>query len=303
MTLGFIGLGKMGLSMAVRLHEAGHEVVALDTDAAALAEARRRGLTVARTTAELAGKLPAPRVVWIMTPPGIPTESAISDLKQILENGDVIVDGGNSDFRDSRRRAAELEASGITLVDVGTSGGTHGARHGAGLLVGAEPRLFERLTPILETLAAPGAFALVGPAGAGHFTKAVHNGIEYAIMQAYAEGYELLGASDIGVDIVETVRAWQNGCSIRSYLLGKLLIALEPDATLSEVRGYAADSGMGRWTVEEAIRLRVPTPAISAALQARFRSQQDDSPAMKSIAALRGAIGGHAVVKVGDKHD
>lgn len=301
MLLGFIGLGKMGLAMATRLHQAGHAVVAFDINAAALGQAQKRGLTVATSTAELVEKLPAPRVVWIMAPPGSATEHAMAELKQSLSKGDVVVDGGNSDFRDSRRRAAEFKTHGISLVDVGTSGGTHGAQHGAGLLVGTEPELFARLTPILEVLAAPGAYALVGPAGSGHFTKAVHNGVEYAIMQAYAEGYELLSASDIGVDVLGTLQAWQGGCSVRSYLLGKLLVALESDVTLSDVRGYAADSGMGRWTVEEAIRLRVPTPAISAALQARFRSQQEDSPAMKSIAALRGAIGGHAIVKAGDK--
>jgi 6-phosphogluconate dehydrogenase len=268
-----------------------------DIDPRAAENARERGLVVHRTVSELVGALATPRIIWCMTPPGPPTESGITNLKDLLASGDLVIDGGNSDFRDSLRLAADLKKHGITFVDVGVSGGIQGAKTGCGLLVGADSDDFERLKPLFETLAAPGAFVLVGRSGAGHFTKAVHNGVEYAIMQAYGEGYELLLASDIGVDILATLGAWQSGCSIRSHLLDKLLQALRPDPNLAGIRGYAADSGMGRWTVEEAIRLRVPTPTISAALQARFRSQQNDSPAMKSIAALRRAIGGHAVLE------
>ena len=299
MELGFVGLGKMGGPMVGRLQAAGHAVVAYDAYAAAALAVQQQGVAVAASLEDLARRLAAPRIVWIMTPPGEATEAVLAALKAVLGAGDLVVDGGNSDFRDSRRRAAELQALGIAFVDVGTSGGTSGARNGAGLLVGAEPEQYERLQPIFDALAAPGACARVGRMGSGHFTKAVHNGVEYAIMQAYAEGYELLLASDIEVDVLGTLTAWQSGCSIRSHLLGKLLQALGPDVHLAGVRGYAADSGMGRWTAEEAIRLRVPTPTITAALQARFRSQQDDSPAMKSIAALRGAIGGHAVRTTG----
>ncbi|KIL39838.1 6-phosphogluconate dehydrogenase [Gordoniibacillus kamchatkensis] len=297
MNIGFIGLGKMGGAMAGRLHAAGHRVVGFDANQAALTAAGERGLEVAGSITELAEALEAPRVVWIMTPPGAPTEAAVTELKAALGAGDLVIDGGNSDFRDTLRRAAELREQGITLVDVGVSGGVQGAQNGCGLLVGSDPSDFERLKPIFDALAAKGGCAHVGRSGAGHFAKAVHNGVEYAIMQAYGEGYELLAASDIDVDVLATLEAWQAGCSIRSHLLEKLIEALRPDPALESIRGYAADSGMGRWTVEEAIRLRVPTPTISAALQARFRSQQDDSPTMKSIAALRGVIGGHAVLK------
>lgn len=299
MELGFIGLGKMGGAMVTRLHAAGHRVVGFDANADCIDKVRGQGVAVAGSIEELVAALKAPRVVWVMTPPGAPTIAIIKALSSSLSAGDLVVDGGNSDFRNSRQLAAELRAHDIDFVDAGVSGGTQGARNGCGLLVGAEPRHFERLVPIFEALAAPGAYALVGATGAGHFTKAVHNGVEYALMQAYAEGYELLGASDIGVDVEATLEAWQRGCSIRSHLLEKLCQAVAGNPNLDGIKGFVADSGMGRWTIEEATRLRVPTPTISIALQARFRSQQDDSPAMKSIAALRGVIGGHAVMKTG----
>ncbi|QKJ88612.1 decarboxylating 6-phosphogluconate dehydrogenase [Paramixta manurensis] len=299
MKLGFIGLGKMGGAMVLRLKQAGHEVIAIDREPGALAEAQNQGINVASSIEEAIALLPAPRTLWVMTPPGQATENVMLSLQSLLSAGDTVIDGGNSDFRDTVRRAKNLNEQGITLVDAGVSGGTQGAREGCGLLVGATPEVFERLTPLFTALAAPNAWARVGNSAAGHFTKAVHNGVEYALMQAYGEGYELLMASDIEVDVLATLEAWQNGCSIRSHLLEKLVEALKPDATLTGIKGYAADSGMGRWTVEEAIRLRVPTPAISAALQARFSSQQEDSPTLKSIAALRGVIGGHAVKRSG----
>ncbi|SFQ02482.1 6-phosphogluconate dehydrogenase [Variovorax sp. PDC80] len=297
MEIGFVGLGRMGGAMVHRLHAAGHRVLAHDGQAAAQDAARAKGIAVAADLPALVAQLKAPRVVWLMTPPGQGTCALIETLGAMLAEGDTIVDGGNSDFRDTRRLAAALRERGVTLVDAGVSGGTQGARDGCGLLVGAEPALFERLVPVFEALAAPGAYARVGGSGAGHFAKAVHNGVEYALMQAYGEGYELLMASDMQVDINATLHAYQGGCSIRSHLLEKLCHALDADPALPGIKGHVADSGMGRWTLEEAIRLRVPTPTISAALQARFRSQQEDSPTMKSIAALRREIGGHAVVK------
>jgi 6-phosphogluconate dehydrogenase len=299
MNIGFIGLGKMGGEMAVRVNAAGHKIIGYDSSPIALNRAVERGVTVVNTIQELAKTLVSPKIVWIMTPPGAPTETAITDLMEILATGDIVIDGGNSDFRDTLRRAGELKKKGITLVDVGVSGGVQGARDGCGLLVGSDPDVFDRLKPIFHALAAPGGYALVGSSGAGHFAKAVHNGVEYAMMQAYGEGYELLTASDIQIDVLAAFQAWQRGCSIRSYLLEEMIQALKSDPNLNEICGYVADSGMGRWTVEESIRLRVPVPTISAALQARFRSQQDDSPTMKSIAALRGVIGGHPVKKTG----
>ncbi len=301
MELGFIGLGKMGGPMAGRLHAAGHRLVSFDVTEGARQAAAASGLPVANSLDALVSRLPAPRIIWTMTPPGKPTIELQTQLASLLTAGDLIVDGGNSDFRDTRRMSALLAERGITLVDAGTSGGTHGARHGCGLLIGATAEDFARLTPIFTTLAAPGAFAHVGGSAAGHFTKAVHNGVEYALMQAYGEGYEMLASSDIDVDLTGTLAAWQAGCSVRSHLLGMLCKALDGNPNLDGIRGQVADSGMGRWTLEEAIRLRVPTPTIAAALQSRFRSQQDDSPTMKSIAALRGVIGGHFVPKTTDK--
>lgn len=299
MELGFIGLGRMGGAMIARLHAAGHGVVGFDMNAECARGVKEKGIHVADSLEALVAVLKPPRVVWTMTPPGAATSALIRALSSLLSADDLVVDGGNSDFRDSRKLAAELKDKGIGFVDAGVSGGTQGAKNGCGLLVGAERRHFERLVPVFEALAAPGAYALVGGTGAGHFTKAVHNGVEYALMQAYGEGYELLAASDIGVDVEATLQAWQRGCSIRSHLLEKLCQAIDGNPRLDGIKGFVADSGMGRWTVEEAIRLRVPTPTISIALQARFGSQQDDSPTMKSIAALRGVIGGHAVMKTG----
>lgn len=295
MKIGFVGLGKMGGAMARRLHAAAFDVVAFDLFEAARISAAECGVAVAVSLEQLVGALDAPRVIWLMTPPGSATETAVRSVGALLDRGDLIVDGGNSDFRDTRRRLEWLADRGVELVDAGVSGGVNGARNGCGLLVGATEEQFEKLKPVFEALGAPGAYSLVGGVGSGHFAKAVHNGVEYAIMQAYGEGYELLAASDMDVDVLGVMQAWQAGCSIRSYLLEKMVAALCPDPELTGIKGNVADSGMGRWTLEEAIRLRVPTPTIAAALQARFRSQQDDSPTMKSIAALRGVIGGHAV--------
>ena len=297
MKIGFVGLGKMGGAMAQRLRAADFEVVAFDPYEPARIAAAAAGISVAPSLKDMVISLKEPRIVWLMTPPGEVTEAALRSVGASLDKGDLLVDGGNSDFRDTRRRRELLAARGVSLVDAGVSGGVNGAKNGCGLLVGATQAQFDTLKPVFEALAAPGAYSLVGGAGSGHFAKAVHNGVEYAIMQAYGEGYELLAASDMDVDVLGVMEAWQAGCSVRSYLLEKMVAALSPDPHLATVKGNVADSGMGRWTLEEAIRLRVPTPTIAAALQARFRSQQDDSPTMKSIAALRGVIGGHAVPK------
>lgn len=299
MKIGFVGLGKMGLEMATRLVNAGHAVVGYDLSQENAAKAAGRGVQLAADLAQLCQQLEAPRVVWVQAPPGNATGSIVEQLAGLLAQGDVVVDGGNSDFRDSLRRAAQLRQAGVQFVDAGVSGGVQGAREGCGLLVGASEAQFRALEPVFQALAAPGGYVRAGDTGAGHFAKMVHNGVEYAIMEAYAEGYELMCRSELNLDVLTTLQAWQNGCSVRSLLLEKLIEALQPDDRLDGVVGYVADSGMGRWTVEEAIRLKVPTPAISAALQARFRSQQQESPAMQSIAALRGTIGGHPVQRKG----
>ncbi len=295
--MGFVGLGKMGGAMIGRLHAGGHSVVGFDLSPDARHRAAAAGVAVASSLDDLCAAMETPCLVWLMTPPGEATESAVAALADRLRSGDILVDGGNSDFRDSLRRGRALGPRGIVYVDVGVSGGVQGARTGCGLLVGATSEIYAHIAPVLLTLAAPGACVRVGTMGAGHLAKAVHNGVEYALMQAYGEGYEILSASDLDVDVIATLSAWQAGCSVRSYLLEKLIQALAPDPTLAAVAGRAADSGMGRWTLEEAVRLGVPAPTIAAALQARLRSQQSDSPTMKSIAALRGVIGGHPVPK------
>jgi 6-phosphogluconate dehydrogenase len=282
-----VGLGRMGGNMAERLRRAGHEVVGYDRDPAVADVASLKDLVAA---------LPVPRVVWVMVPSGEPTKSTVTELGEFLGAGDVVVDGGNSNYRDSIARSQELAAKGMGFVDVGTSGGVWGLQNGYGLMVGGSDEHVALIRPVLEALAPPeGGLVHAGPVGAGHFTKMVHNGIEYGLMQAYAEGYELLCASELGIDVPGAVQAWRQGTVIRSWLLDLLARALEEDPGLTRLKGWADDSGEGRWAVEEAVRLAVPAPVISSALFARFASRQAGSPAMKVVAALRQQFGGHAV--------
>jgi 6-phosphogluconate dehydrogenase len=284
--IGMVGLGRMGGNMAERLRRSGHEVVGYDRNAA---------IADVKSLPELAEALPAPRVAWVMVPAGEPTRSTVAELGGLLSAGDLVIDGGNSNYRDSIGHAEALAAKGIGFVDAGVSGGVWGLDNGYGLMVGGAADHIALLRPILEALAPDGGLVHAGPVGAGHFTKMVHNGIEYGLMQSYAEGLELLQASELGIDVPAAVKAWRHGTVIRSWLLDLLDRALDADPELAELRGWADDSGEGRWTVQEAVRLAVPTPAISAALYARFASRQDESPAMKVIAALRQQFGGHAV--------
>ena len=295
MQIGFIGLGKMGIEMATRAIHAGHDLIGFDVFSGALEKAEERKIKTAASLEELLTALESPRTIWLQVPPGKPTNDMIRRLENVVDPGDTIVDGGNSDFRDSLKNAEQLKEKQINFMDIGVSGGVAGARNGCGLLVGGTREQYDRMIPFFEALAAPGGYSYCGGVGAGHYAKTIHNGVEYALMQAYAEGYEMLVSSEIDVDIIAILSAYQNGCSIRSHILGKMIEAVKPDTELKGVEGFVADSGMGRWTVEEAIRLKVPTPTISAALQARFRSQQEDSPAMQCLAALRGTIGGHPV--------
>jgi 6-phosphogluconate dehydrogenase len=281
-----VGLGRMGGNMAERLRRSGHEVVGFD---------RNPQIADVRTLAELVQQLPPPRVTWVMVPAGEPTRSTISELGELLSAGDLVVDGGNSNYRDSITRSQELAAKGIGFVDAGVSGGVWGLEVGYGLMVGGDDAHVALVRPVLEALAPEGGLVHAGPVGAGHFTKMVHNGIEYGLMQAYAEGMELLAASELGIDVPGAVDAWRNGTVIRSWLLDLLARALTEDPGLAKLKGWADDSGEGRWAVEEAIRLAVPMPAIAAALFTRFTSRQDESPAMKVVAALRQQFGGHAV--------
>jgi 6-phosphogluconate dehydrogenase len=288
MKIGMIGLGRMGGNMAERLRTRGHEVVGFDHDPA---------VSKVATLADLAAALPAPRVVWVMVPSGDPTEKTVATLRSLLAAGDLVIEGGNSFYGDSIRRAGELRERGIGFVDAGTSGGIWGLSEGYCIMAGGDPAHVAIAQPIFDALVQPGGFAHVGPVGAGHFTKMVHNGVEYGMMQAFGEGYELLRASELGIDVERAIECWRHGSVVRSWLLDLLAKALAEDPKLAGIKGWAEDSGEGRWTVQEAVRLAVPAPVLSAALYARFASRQDDPPAMKVIAALRNQFGGHAVKK------
>jgi 6-phosphogluconate dehydrogenase len=285
--MGMVGLGKMGGNMATRIEAAGHEVVGYD----AFSDASQ-----VSSLAELVGRLDAPRVVWVMVPAGDPTAGVVTELAGLLQPGDVVIEGGNSNWHDSVRRGNDLAGQGIGFVDAGTSGGVWGRTEGYCLMVGGSPEHVAVAQPIFDALKPPdGGFVHTGGVGSGHFTKMIHNGIEYGIMQAYAEGYELLARSGLDIDVVGALDAWREGSVVRSWLLDLLVRALQETPDLQGIAGVAQDSGEGRWTVQEAIERGVATPVISAALFARFVSQQDDSVAMKAIAALRNQFGGHPV--------
>ncbi|MDN5380851.1 decarboxylating 6-phosphogluconate dehydrogenase [Streptomyces sp. LB8] len=290
MELGLVGLGRMGGNMRERIRRAGHTVVGYD---------RNPDLADVHSLEELVGKLRAPRVVWVMVPAGEPTRTTIDELAELLEPGDVVVDGGNSRWTDDEKHAGKLAGKGIGFVDCGVSGGVWGLENGYALMYGGDPEHIAKVQPIFDALKPEGDFGAVhaGRVGAGHFAKMVHNGIEYAMMQAYAEGWELLEKVDFVDNVREVFRSWQDGTVIRSWLLDLAVNALDEDEHLEKLRGYAEDSGEGRWTVEAAIDNAVPMPAITAALFARFSSRQEDSPQMKMVAALRNQFGGHAVAK------
>ncbi|WP_371643740.1 phosphogluconate dehydrogenase (NAD(+)-dependent, decarboxylating) [Streptomyces mirabilis] len=288
MQLGLIGLGKMGGNMRERIRRAGHTVVGYD---------RNPEVSDVSSLTELVSVLEGPRVVWVMVPAGAATQSTIDQLGELLEPGDTVVDGGNSRWTDDEKHAEELAAKGIGFVDAGVSGGVWGLKNGYALMVGGDAENIAKVQPIFDALKPEGdaGFVHAGKVGAGHFSKMVHNGIEYAMMQAYAEGWELLEKVHSVTDVREVFRSWQEGTVIRSWLLDLAVNALDDDEHLEKLRGYADDSGEGRWTVEAAIDNAVPLPAITASLFARFASRQDDSPQMKMIAALRNQFGGHAV--------
>jgi 6-phosphogluconate dehydrogenase len=296
MQLAMIGLGRMGGNMVQRLLQGGHEVVVFDRSDEAVKAHVELGAHGAKDLAELCGRLRAPRVVWVMVPAGAAVESTIEQLLPGLSKGDVIIDGGNSNFRDSIRRAAALKERGLEFIDAGTSGGVWGLTVGYCLMVGASPEAFQRCEPIFRTLAPPDGYAHVGPPGSGHYVKMIHNGIEYGMLQAYAEGYEILHASkDFKLDLHQISGVWNRGSVVRSWLNELAERAFAKDTELAALRGYVEDSGEGRWTVQEAIDLDVPAPVITLSLLARFRSRQSDSFGAKVIAALRNEFGGHAV--------
>ena len=297
MQLAMIGLGRMGGNMTERLLRGGHSVVAYARDQASVERYAKLGAVGASSLSDVVSKLKAPRVLWIMVPAGDPTDQVIRELQTMLSEGDIIIDGGNSNFRDTMRRARDLDARGIQFIDSGTSGGIWGLENGYCLMIGGEKRAVLRCEPIFKTLAPPNGCAHVGPPGAGHYVKMVHNGIEYGMLQAYAEGYEILHASrDFPeLDLHQIAGLWQHGSVVRSWLNELAMRAFSNDPSLDKIRGWVADSGEGRWTVKEAIDVDVPAPVITLSLLMRFRSRQDDSFGAKVIAALRNEFGGHAV--------
>jgi len=294
--LAIVGLGRMGGNMARRLHGAGHRVVAYNRSPEKTHQIVAEGLEGAFTPAEAVGRLPVPRIVWLMVPAGEATEATMEEFAALLAPGDTIVDGGNANFHDSQRRHGLLAARGIHFVDAGISGGVWGLENGYGTMVGGDRAAVEPLEPIFRALAPEGGYVHCGPAGSGHYVKMVHNGIEYGLMQAYAEGFEILHASQYPLDLEAIAKAWQHGTVIRSWLLELAGLAFaEHGEALADIRGWVADSGEGRWTVAEAMALDVPAPIITLSLLARFASRQDESYSARVLAALRQQFGGHAV--------
>ena len=302
MELAMIGLGKMGLNMATRLVRGGHRVIGNARSAESVNEAIKNGAEGANTLEEILSKLNSPRILWLMIPAGKPTSDTIEALSSLLTEGDVVIDGGNSYFKDTIRHAELLESKGIDFVDCGTSGGIWGLKEGYSLMIGGQSEVVERLAPIFETLApaADQGWGHVGPHGAGHYVKMVHNGIEYGMMQAFAEGFSILKSKEeFGLDLAQVSKIWQHGSVVRSWLLDLAARALEEDSSLSTIKPWVADSGEGRWTVFESIDQAVPAPVITLALQMRFASRDEENYTARMLAALRNQFGGHAILKDG----
>ena len=306
MELGMIGLGRMGGNMVQRLLAAGHRVVAYDTNQEAVASTGSLGAIGAASLEDLVSLLPPPRAIWLMLPQGQPTEDTMQLLVPLLSSGDVVLDGGNANYKDTLGRAEKLSENGIDLMDVGTSGGIWGLSEGYTLMVGGKEEVFQRLEPIFQALA-PGpdrGYSHVGPVGAGHFVKMIHNGVEYALMEAYAEGFELMAAKEeFNLDLTKIANTWRHGSVVRSWLLDLVVSALEDDPSLSDLEAYVEDSGEGRWTVQESVDLAVPAPVITLSLLQRFRSRQAQPFGAKLLAALRNQFGGHPVRRSGHDDD
>lgn len=301
MELAMIGLGKMGANMTSRLLKGGHRVVAYDLNEDAIKLAEKEGAAPAYSLEEVKEKLARPRVLWVMVPAGSPTDQTIKNLSETMDEGDIIIDGGNSNYKDTKQRAIFLKEKGFHLVDVGTSGGIWGLKEGYSMMIGGEREIVEKLGSIFETLAPAKdkGWGYVGPNGAGHYVKMVHNGIEYGLMQAYAEGFDILKhRKEFDLDLHQIGQIWQHGSVVRSWLLDLTVAALEKDQDLADIKGWVADSGEGRWTVADAIELDVPAPVITLSLMMRFVSRTEESYAAKLLAAMRNQFGGHAVKKI-----
>lgn len=295
MQIGFVGLGKMGGNMVERLLRDKHQIVVYNRTADKIQEAVSRGATGSKSLKDLTGKLEGRKAVWLMVPSGAPVDQNINDLVPLLSKGDIIVDGGNSYYKDTIRRHDELQSKGIHFIDCGTSGGIWGLKVGYCLMIGGEKEAYQGLEPIFKTLAPPDGYLYCGASGAGHLVKMIHNGIEYGMMQAYAEGFDILRASDYGLDLKKISHLWNQGSVVRSWLLELAERAFEKDPKLEKLQPYVADSGEGRWTVFESIERDVPAPVLTLALQARFASRDRNSFAHRLLAALRNEFGGHAV--------
>jgi 6-phosphogluconate dehydrogenase len=295
MQLGMIGLGRMGTGMTLRLLQGGHQVTVYDRSPVAVSALAAKGATGSSSLEDLGQKLKSPRIFWMMIPAGAPVDDTIQRLQDTVSPGDIIIDGGNSNYKDSIRRAEDLRTKQIEFLDVGVSGGIWGLKVGFCLMVGGIQAVFKQAEPIFKTLAPVDGYAYVGPSGAGHYSKMVHNGIEYSMLQSYAEGFEILKAAPFGFDLAQLSKLWNHGGVIRSWILELAQAAFERDPQLSHIRGWVDDSGEGRWTLQEAIDHAVPAPALASSLFMRFRSRQDDSFSDKVIAALRNEFGGHPV--------
>jgi 6-phosphogluconate dehydrogenase len=297
MQIGFVGLGKMGLGMAARLVRAGHEVVAFDRDPASGRAAAAAKITTRRNLESLVAELSRPRIVWLMLPAGAPTRQTVEALSGLLGEDDIVVDGGNSRYQDAAVHTEILAGSGAAFVDVGTSGGVRGSEQGYCLMIGGEPAALERLAPAFEALSMPGGWGHIGPCGSGHYAKMVHNGIEYGMMQAYAEGFAMLDAKHaLDIDLAQIASIWQNGSVVRSWLLELIAETFESDQSLATIAPRVADSGEGRWAVQEAVDLDLPSPVMTAALLARLGSRDERAFGARLLAAMRNRFGGHAIV-------
>ena len=301
MRIGFVGLGKMGMNMVQRLLDNGHEVVVYARTAETVKRAEEKGAVGAKSLHDIVERLKTPRIIWLMVPAGKATEDSINKLATLLEEGDILIDGGNSFYKDSMRRAEELKKKNVPFFDAGTSGGIWGLKTGYCMMIGGDKNVFSKVEPIFKTLAPENGYAYVGPHGAGHYVKMVHNGIEYAMLQGYAEGFEIMNAKkDFNLDLRSIADLWNHGSVIRSWLLELAESAFRKEPGLNSIRGYVKDSGEGRWTVAEAVEQDVPAPVITLSLLERFRSRQDESFSAKVIAALRNEFGGHEVKKSSD---
>lgn len=295
MDIGFMGLGRMGENMVRRLLRGGHRVVAWNRSRGKIDEVAKEGAVPAYTPADLVKQLQPRRVIWLMVPAGQPVDDLIAELVPMLDKGDILIDGGNSNFRDSQRRHADLTAQGFNFLDIGTSGGIWGLQVGYCMMIGGEEEAFRYMEPLIKTLAPEDGYILAGASGAGHFTKMVHNGIEYGMLQAYGEGFEIIEKSEFNVDLAKLSETWMHGSVVRSWLLELAVRAFNREGDLKSIRGYVEDSGEGRWTVQEAINESVPAPVITLSLLTRFASRQPESFSAKVVAALRNEFGGHAV--------